>query len=87
MNKHSVRSTKLFKHGFLLNEQELRRIDNLIIQQVIKEEKGKVGRSYSIIYKNGVVAQSNNLEDVLKEENSGSAKIVYKKTFANKKPS
>lgn len=76
MKKHSVRSTKSFQHGFVLNEQEIRRLNDLIVEQIKKELDEKVGKSYSVIYKNGVVGQSNNLDDVLKEENSGSAKII-----------
>lgn len=76
MKKHSVRSTKSFRHGFVLNEQELRRMDDLVLQQMRKEGLENIGKSYSVIYKNGVVAHSNDLDDVLKEENSGSAKIT-----------
>jgi hypothetical protein len=70
-----VESRKTFKHGFVLTEAELRRIvDN------ISEQFQKLGETPSITYKmtfrNGVIADTNSLDEVLSQENIGSGQII-----------
>jgi hypothetical protein len=70
-----VESRKTFRHGFVLTEAELRRIvDN------VSEQFQKLGQNpnitYTLTYRNGVVADTALLEDVLSQENSGSGQIV-----------
>lgn len=76
MKKLSVESNKTFYHGFILNEQELRRFNDLFQEQLKKEIEGKIENTYSIVFENGVVAQTNDIEEILSLENSGSAKII-----------
>jgi hypothetical protein len=70
-----VESRKTFKHGFVLTEAELRRIvDN------ISEQFQKLGETPSVTYKmtfrNGVIADTSSLDEVLSQENIGSGQIV-----------
>lgn len=76
MNKLKVTSNKAYHFGFVLTEQELRRFVDIIIDQVKKDNNEEIEISFSLIYENGVVAVTDNIEDVLAEENSGSAKIL-----------
>lgn len=76
MNNINVKSDKYFYHGFVLTEQELRRIDNIIIEQFKKGSTKTPQSSYSILYSSGVFGQTNNIEDVFSQENSGTSKIV-----------
>jgi len=76
MNKLKVRANKSYRFGFVLTEQELRRFNDLILDQVKKDNQEEIQVSYSLIYENGVVAQTHDIEEVISQENSGSAKIL-----------
>tara|TARA_R110001606_G_C15313637_1_gene643880 strand:- start:119 stop:979 length:861 start_codon:yes stop_codon:yes gene_type:complete len=76
MKKLNVEAKKLYYHGFVLNEQELRRFNDLIHEQIKKENKGIVKNKFSIVFENGVVAETEDIEEIFSIENSGSEKIT-----------
>jgi hypothetical protein len=76
MEQIFVESTKSYKHGFVLKEQDLRRLVELMNEQFKKNSENDVEYNYTIKYKNGAVANTPDLESVLKQENDGSASIV-----------
>lgn len=76
MKKLNVEANKSFYHGFVLNEQELRRFNDLLLDQLKKDDEGEIQQSFSVIFENGVVAVTDDIEEILTLENSGSAKIV-----------
>lgn len=76
MEQIFVESTKSYKHGFVLKEQDLRRLVELMNEQFKKNSDKEVEYKYTIKYKNGAVANTPDLESVLKQENDGSASIV-----------
>ncbi|WP_375562155.1 hypothetical protein ACE193_06285 [Bernardetia sp. OM2101] len=76
MKKINVEANKSFYQGFVLSEQELRRFNDLIQEQLKKEESGDIQNSFSVIFENGVVAETYDIEEIFIIENSGSSKIV-----------
>lgn len=72
-----VESRKSFRHGFVLTEADLRRIIDTINDQFEKlPEKPEYDLKYDIKFRNGVIAETTSLENVLSQENSGSAQII-----------
>ncbi len=73
-----VESRRTFLHGFVLTEAELRRIVESISEQFQKlpEEAIAVTARYTMTFRNGVIADTESLDDVLSQENSGSGQIV-----------
>jgi hypothetical protein len=70
-------SRRTFTHGFVLTEPELRRIVGSISEQFQKLSPPKgFSVTYTMTYRNGVVADTDSLDDVLSEENAGSGRIV-----------
>ncbi|WFO15647.1 hypothetical protein M601_018140 [Cellulophaga baltica 4] len=82
MKKLNVEANKSFYHGFVLNEQELRRFNDLIQEQLKKESDKEIKNSFSVTFENGVVAESYDIEEIISLENSGSAKIVELKVIS-----
>ena len=77
MNHINVEANESFEYGFILTESELRRIVDTINDQFKKlDQNVEINTIYEIKYANGVVASTTILDDIIKEENSGSAKIV-----------
>jgi hypothetical protein len=76
MEQILVESSKTYSHGFLLKEQDIRRIVNLINEQFSKISDEKVEFKFTLQYSNGAVANTDNVESVLKQENEGSSSIV-----------
>lgn len=77
MNKLYVESNQSFTFGFVLTEQELRRTIDLCIEQLKKDNtKPTITQKYTLKYKNGAVAETDNIDLVISEENSGSSKII-----------
>ncbi|AIM60196.1 hypothetical protein IX49_06550 [Cellulophaga lytica] len=76
MNNLNVTANKIFFHGFVLREQDLRRFVELIVEQMRKENSGNVEFNFSLMYENGIVGQTIDLEEILSQENSGSSKIT-----------
>ncbi|MGO9404889.1 MAG: hypothetical protein ACLPVW_15610 [Terriglobales bacterium] len=70
-------SRKTFTHGFVLTEPELRRIVDSISEQFGKlSSEHKPDISYRMTFKNGVIADTGSLDDVLSQENAGSGLIL-----------
>src|ERR1700677_1631044 len=70
-------SRKTFHHGYLLNEQELRRIVDTATQQIRKANpNGGINTFFVLKFKNGTLTRSNSVEDVLSLENLGPKQIV-----------
>jgi hypothetical protein len=68
---------KIFRHGFNLTEQELRRIHAVSLEQINKlPNAGTINESYEIKFKNGVVAEPQNLNEIFTCENIGTSQIV-----------
>ncbi len=76
MEQIRVESRKNYKHGFLLKEQDLRRLVHLINEQFAKISTKKVDLKFTLQYSNGAKANTDNLESVLQQENEGSSSIV-----------
>lgn len=77
MKKLYVESNQSYTFGFILTEQELRRTIDLCIEQLKKENATpEIKQQFTIKYANGAVGETDNLELVISEENSGSAKIL-----------
>jgi len=65
-----------FKHGFVLTEQELRRTFDCLVEQMKRGTPGaEPGCSYELKYRNGVIAEPVSLDEILAQENYGSAAI------------
>lgn len=72
-----VESKKTFKHGFILAEAELRRFVDTILEQFGKlPEKPNPSITYTFKFKNGAIADTGSLDDVLTQENIGSSQII-----------
>src|ERR1700743_698953 len=72
-----VETTRHYNDGFVLTEQSLRRL-----LDVIKEQIHKLGDARAIAtrlkfrFLNGAIATSDSIEDLFKQENGGQAQIV-----------
>jgi hypothetical protein len=68
---------RTFTHGFALTEQELRRTVDTAIQQLQRIDRSQAPSIHiEVKLRNGTVAQSLSIEDVLSFENFGSKRIV-----------
>ncbi len=67
---------KSFHHGFILTEQELRRMLDSIQQQAKTGTNGTTPTAnFEVVFRNGVVAESLEIDEVLSLENFGSKSI------------
>lgn len=72
-----VESRKSFRYGFILTEPELRRFVDTITEQFCKITPNQKPESvFTMKFKNGVIATTNSLDEVLTQENSGPGQIV-----------
>ncbi|KAA5533560.1 hypothetical protein F0919_13555 [Taibaiella lutea] len=77
MEKSYTQSSKSIDTGFLLNEQELRRIIEVINEQFEKTESNKnLKITYIIENANGQVIETTSLEYIINYENIGPSEIV-----------
>ena len=77
MKSIAVEAKKTFTHGFVLNEADLRRFLDLFDTQLQKLALDEpLTCTYSVKFKNGVLAETPDIDQVLEQENSGSGKIV-----------
>ncbi|MGI9652857.1 hypothetical protein [Chryseobacterium sp. RLHN22] len=77
MVKNYSELTRSLNKGFLLNEQELKRIIDVISEQFDKlGENKKAKYNYTIKNFNGLVEETDNLEHLLKSENIGNSQII-----------
>jgi hypothetical protein len=77
MKSIAVEAKKTFTHGFVLTEADLRRFLDLFDTQFKKlspDEPQSCG--FTVKFKNGVIAETPDIDQVLQQENSGSGKIV-----------
>lgn len=65
---------KSHSYGFILSEQELKNIYNVLVQQIMIITSNFVS-SFELNYKNGMLVERDTLNAVLSEENAGSLKI------------
>lgn len=68
-------SYKGFQFGFVLTEAELRRIINIAEEQFVKLSE-RCTHSFTIKFRNGAVATSSTLDEVISQENIGSSQIT-----------
>jgi hypothetical protein len=72
-----VEAKKRFEYGFVLNEQDLRRTIDVVIEQYQKlSTSPKPTIAYEIKYKNGAISKTDSLESVFNQENLGSSQII-----------
>jgi hypothetical protein len=72
-----VQSDKSYNQGFLITEQELRRLVDMISDQLKKVDRIlEPELSYTIKFKNGVVATTEILTDIFTLENGGLGEII-----------
>lgn len=76
MEQNYVESNKSYKHGFVLKEQDLRRIVDLMNEQLKKQSTNEINHKFTIKYENGAVASTDNLDEILSQDNEGSESIV-----------
>jgi len=77
-----VESKKSFNHGFTLTEAELRRTVEAVIEQFKKLVNTPVPEPFfKIKFRNGVIADTNSIDDVLNQENVGSSQIIRLKAL------
>lgn len=81
MDTITVESNKKYKAGFVLSEPELRRLVDTIAEQLRKIDSSKdVLHKYAIKFRNGAIAETHNIDEVLKEENTGSCQVIRLRT-------
>lgn len=78
---------KPFTHGFVLTEQELRRIYDTMVQQMKSIRKEDFSSFFELRYKNGVRAEKASLEEIISDNNIGIWEIQELKMTLFKKSS
>lgn len=69
-------SRKAFRNGFLLTEQEFRRMHDSMTQQIKKVVgQDNFSTAFELKFRNGAIAETSLLDDVFSQENSGTASI------------
>jgi hypothetical protein len=67
---------KVLKHGYWLTEQELRRIVDSLIQQMERVSlRSDIITSFELKFQNGVISETQLIDDVISQENIGSGAI------------
>lgn len=79
-------SRKRFRHGFVLTEQELRRLLDVLVQQMkrIATMRRPVVQ-FQLDFRNGATAQTNSIDEVLSLENAGSGTVTRLKVVLQDK--
>jgi len=72
----SVESSESLDHGFVLNEAEIRRLNEECTEQLGKLEAKEITTVFQCKFANGVIANYQSIDDLLQEENSGSSRII-----------
>lgn len=70
---------KSFYHGFVLTEQELRRIVDVATQQLEKVAARKPHTYIQVKFRNGTITDAASLDDLLSIENVGSKQIINRR--------
>lgn len=69
-------AAKSFDQGFLLTEQELRRIHDQLTQQMLRLiPDDKLHHLYEVKFRNGSIAEKDNIDELFSVENYGSSSI------------
>jgi len=76
---------KPFRHGFVLTEQELRRIYDTMVQQMKSIRKDDFTSFFELRYKNSVRAQKASLDEIIADNNMGIWEIQELKMILFKK--
>lgn len=72
-----VEAKRTFKYGFVLREADLRRLIDIVVQQLDKVPGVSIeAPSFRMKFRNGVFANASTLDEVFAQENSGSRQIV-----------
>jgi hypothetical protein len=72
-----VESRRAFRSGFILKEQDLRRLVDIVKQEFAKLQNVQTRPPVCHIkFRNGVLAETNSIDEVLQQENSGSSQII-----------
>src|SRR2546421_11300334 len=70
-------SNKYFQFGFVLTESELRRVLGTAEEQFKKLSGGSsISHHFELKFRNGAVATTSSLDDVVSQENIGSSQIT-----------
>lgn len=83
MNNLYVESAKNYIQGFILKEQDFRKIVSLTNEQFYKEGVNNVVWNFFVGFKNGAVAKTNDINEVLTLENEGQKQITSLRIEAN----
>lgn len=75
MEQITVHSNKTYDHGFLIKEQELRRLVDLMSDQHKKTSDNPTKFIFNMKFSNGAVEITDNIDDVLNLDNEGSSSI------------
>jgi len=67
---------KTFRFGFVLNEQELRRLVDTVVVQVRKALENEPVILFQVRFRNGTVTECSNVEELLSLENVGPKQIT-----------
>jgi|GEM_PF-3548695 len=77
MNQLYVEANKSYKQGFILTEQELRRFNELIREQIKKiNPQANIAFNFQVKFQSGIVAETQDLEYILDLENEASKKLI-----------
>jgi hypothetical protein len=77
METVGVELSKSYRCGYVLTESELRRLVAIAEEQLAKAHGDqKPVTTFTLGYHNGALAETSSIEEVLREENTGSARIV-----------
>jgi hypothetical protein len=83
MDNLHVESVKVYIQGFILKEQDFRKIVSLTNEQFQKEGINGIVWNFLVSFKNGVVAKTKDLNEVLILENEGQKQITSLKMEAS----
>ncbi len=72
-----VEAKKKLFHGFVLNEQDLRRTIDMVSEQFQKLDGApNPDISFELKYRNGAIGKTGSIDDIFREENLGSSQII-----------
>jgi len=84
METVGVESSKSYHFGFILTESEIRRLIDVITDQFTKiNSQDQVVLRLNTTFKNGAIAETNSLDEILTQENTGSSEITRLKIEAS----
>lgn len=76
MNQLYVQANKTYKIGFVIYESDLRRINDLIREQIKKiNPDPEISYKYLLKFQNGAVGETDKIDTVIEQENEGSKRI------------